>query len=479
MEDGTQFFFKGIAYQQGIGEAGKTSSSNTDFSDPLADAEKCKRDVPILKSLDTNVIRTYAIDPTADHSECMSLLQDAGIYVVSDLGQPKLSINRNTPKWDVELFTRYKGVVDNLSKYSNVIGFFAGNEVSNSLNTTNASAFVKAAVRDTKKYIKDKGYKKSVGYAADDDAKVRDNIIKYFNCGPTEESIDFFGYNVYEWCGHSSFAESGYNRILDTFKDYSVPVFFAEYGCNKNGGAKARLFEETPALYVQNMSETLSGGIVYEYFQEENDFGLVKESGNSVSKLADFATLQKQIKNVDPKGVTMSKYTPSNKAQSCPTLDDQWASSTDLPPTPNADACSCMAKAVSCAVRDSTDKEDYGKIFGYICGRPGNLCAEITANSTSGKYGAYSGCAAKDQLSYVLDAYYKSQNNAADACSFKGMAGTQSASGSLSSCKKVVDSGSSGNGSDTENAAPGSARAGALWGASLVAGLIGAGVMAL
>lgn len=66
----------------------------------------------------------------------MKLLDAAGIYVIADLGEPALSINRDDPSWNVELFDRYKAVIDNLGQYSNVIGFFAGNEVTN--NATNS-----------------------------------------------------------------------------------------------------------------------------------------------------------------------------------------------------------------------------------------------------------------------------------------------------------------------------------------------------
>lgn len=471
---------KGIAYQQGISNKGETGSDD-DFSDPLADKAKCQRDVAKLKDLGANIIRTYAIDPKKDHKDCMQMLNDAGIYVISDLGQPKQSINRNEPSWDTDLFARYQAVVDNLGQYSNVVGFFAGNEVSNSLNTTGASAYVKAAVRDTKKYIKDKKLGKGVGYAADDDAKVRDYVIPYFNCGSQEDAIDFFGYNVYEWCGDSSFQKSGYNRILDEFKDYSVPSFFAEYGCNNQGGAAKRIFTETPALYVKNMSSVFSGGIVYEYFQEENDYGLVKESGDSVTELADYKTLKTQMAKADPEGVEMSSYNPSNKPQSCPKVDGKWLSSEDLPPTPNQDACGCMSDAASCAVKDSTDVKDYGKMFNYICGNDKKACEGINGNSTTGEYGTWSMCSSKQKLNIVLDAYYKGQNKASDACSFDGKAATQSASKKSSDCKKIADAG--GRGSDSGDSAPGgsgddSDSGASVWGVSL-AGLIGAAVLAL
>jgi hypothetical protein len=262
-----------VAYQQDSSAAGASSSST--FVDPLSSETNCKRDVPYLKDLGTNVIRTYAIDPTADHSACMALLDAAGIYVISDLSEPSLSINRDDPKWNTELLARYTAVVDEMSQYSNVIGFFAGNEVTNNASNTDASAYVKAAVRDTKAYIAAHVSRwMGVGYAANDDSDIRANIAHYFNCGNQSQAIDFWGYNIYEWCGTNTFTGSGYAEQVSFFSNYSIPVFFAEYGCNTQGGAAGRIFEETTALYSSDMTDVISGGIVYMYFQESNDYGM-------------------------------------------------------------------------------------------------------------------------------------------------------------------------------------------------------------
>jgi len=277
---------KGIAYQQEFGAAGTATGGKTKYVDPLADAAACRRDVPLLKALRTNTIRTYAIDPAKDHSECMKLLDDAGIYVVSDLSEPVLSIIRDDPKWTVDLLKRYTDVVDELGQYSNVIGFFAGNEVSNNNSNTEASAFVKAAVRDTKAHIAKKFPNRylGVGYAANDDAEIRDFITPYFNCGNQSEAIDFWGYNIYSWCGESDMQKSSYAKHVEYFKSYSVPVFLAEYGCNVPNGAAGRIWQETTALYSNEMTPVFSGGIVYMYFQEANDYGELRDSPHNSAR---------------------------------------------------------------------------------------------------------------------------------------------------------------------------------------------------
>lgn len=219
------------------------------------------------------MLRVYDVDPNADHSGCMNLFANAGIYILADLSSPDVSINRDSPTWDTSLYSYYTSVIDSLANYTNTLGFFSGNEVANSANTTGSSAFVKAATRDMKAYIQQKGYRTiPVGYSAADVVPIRQQLADYLNCGDQADAIDFFGDNVYEWCGDSSYTTSGYNNITEEFTDYSVPYFFAEYGCNT---VQPRTFSNIPVMYGSQMNGFLTGGIVFEYFQETNDFGMI------------------------------------------------------------------------------------------------------------------------------------------------------------------------------------------------------------
>ncbi|GMF06075.1 unnamed protein product [[Candida] boidinii] len=81
------------------------------------------------------------------------------------------------------------------------MGFFAGNEVITNSSNADAAAFVKAAVRDTKAYIRDNVDRYiPVGYSANDDAETRVPSADYFACGDDDVKADFYGINMYEWC---------------------------------------------------------------------------------------------------------------------------------------------------------------------------------------------------------------------------------------------------------------------------------------
>lgn len=435
--NGSQFLMRGIAYQQNTAERSNMTGDVTSYNDPLADPAACKRDVEYMIKSNTNTLRVYAVDPTKNHDECMKTFADAGIYIIADLSEPKASVNRDSPEWNLDLYNRYTSVVDMFANYTNVLGFFAGNEVTNNKTNTNASPFVKAAIRDMKSYIKSKGWSIPVGYSSNDDEDIRVPIADYFSCGSLEERADFFGINMYEWCGESTYATSGYKDRTEEYQNLTIPVFFSEYGCNT---IRPRKFSEIGTIFSGQMTNVWSGGILYMYFEEENNYGIVSVDGSNVKTMDDFQYYSSQMNNIKP---TYAKSADVGAAATatlaCPAMDGHWNAATSLPPTPDKAVCNCITDSLKCVVSDSVKSKDYGELFGQVCGLID--CSAVSANGTSGKYGSISFCNDKDKLSYVLNAYYLKQNSRSDACDFNGAASlVSSTSSSDGSCKAIVSS---------------------------------------
>lgn len=308
-----RFYIRGVDYLPG-------GSSN--FSDPLADPEVCKRDIPYFQDLGLNTIRVYSIDNSADHDECMAALDEAGIYLILDVNTPKNSINRANPanSYNTAYLQHVFATIDAFKDYENTLGFFAANEVINNENTTNGAPYVKAVIRDMKSYIKAQANRTiPVGYSAADISGNRIQQAEYFNCGSDDERMDMMGINDYSWCGDSSFTQSGYSQKVQDYSSLTRPLFLSEFGCIKT---VPRKFSEVGSIYSTDMTSVFSGGLVYEYSEEANGYGLVKiNSDASITKKDDYDNLKDQLKSVtNPSGDGGANT--SNDASTCPDYED-------------------------------------------------------------------------------------------------------------------------------------------------------------
>ncbi|KAF1993003.1 glycoside hydrolase family 72 protein [Amniculicola lignicola CBS 123094] len=319
---GKRVMLIGVDYQPG-GQAGYKPTSG---QDPLSNGTVCLRDAALLQGLGVNVIRVYNVDPTINHDECASIFNAVGIYMVIDVNSPfgGESINRANPveSYHVGYLNRIFGVVENFKNYPNLMAFFAANEVINDVGTAKKPPpYIRAVQRDLKNYIA-KHSKRTipVGYSAADVREVLEDSWAYLQCAidgdeNDQSRSDFFGLNSYSWCGEdATYQTAGYDVLVNMFKNSTIPVFFSEYGCNKPEGV-ARPFNEVQALYGVDMT-SLSGGLVYEYSQEESDYGLVYINDNTTVTLKkDFDNLQSQYNKLDiglvqSTNATATKLTP-------------------------------------------------------------------------------------------------------------------------------------------------------------------------
>lgn len=139
-------------------------------------------------------------------------------------------------------------------------------------------------------------------------------MAEYMNCGSDDVRSDFFAFNDYSWCDPSSYTTSGWDVKVQMFSHYGLPLFLSEYGCNTN----TRKFQEVHALYSEKMTPVYSGGLVFEYAEEANDYGLVQvQSPTSVKELPDFQALSKAFHETNnPTGD--GGYNKTGGASTCP-----------------------------------------------------------------------------------------------------------------------------------------------------------------
>lgn len=313
------------------------AGGSSDAEDPLADPDVCKRDIAEFQKLKINTVRVYTVDNSKDHTECMSALAAAGIYLALDVNTPKYSIRQDKPaqSYNHVYLQSIFATIDEFQKYSNTLLFFSGNEVINNVQTSVTAPYVKAVTRDMKQYIGNRKYRSiPVGYSAADIDDNRVETAHYMNCGTDDERSDFFAFNDYSWCDPSTYKTSTWETKVDTFSNYSIPIFLSEYGCTKT----KRQFQEIGTLYGTQMSPVYSGGLVYEYSKEgdsiQSKYGLVDLSGGGTKELADFQTLMNAFsKTPNPSGD--GGYKSDGQPSTCPPNSSTWLVSGDgLPAMP-------------------------------------------------------------------------------------------------------------------------------------------------
>ncbi|EQK99598.1 Glycolipid anchored surface protein GAS1 [Ophiocordyceps sinensis CO18] len=318
-KDGSQFFIKGVAYQ-------------LQPQDPLVDTEQCKLDANLIKDLGANTIRVYHVDAHANHDGCMKALADAGIYLLVDLDTFGTYIEPVTLYWNDTQYDEYAKVMDTFQKYDNVLGFFVGNENIATKDSSPAAPFLKAAARDMKAYRDSKGYRKiPVGYSAADIKELRPMLQDYLTCGDnSSEIVDFFGLNSYSWCDPSTYEESTYNQLQEYSKGFPVPIFFTETGCNVPG---PRRWDDMDAIFSKPMVNEWSGAIVYEWIQEQNNYGIITygphadavadgfpRKGTPTPRSPDFDNLKSKWATYHPSGVSKADYdAKAVSTRPCPT----------------------------------------------------------------------------------------------------------------------------------------------------------------
>ncbi|KAI1454764.1 glycoside hydrolase family 72 protein [Annulohypoxylon moriforme] len=316
-QDDRRFLINGVVYEP--------HHSNDSLIDPLDDdgLDDLERSIPLLKDLGVNTIFVFFIDINRKHDAAMSMLAEAGIYVLPCIAPFSRQYGASSVygSYRLGLMDWYFKAVDEMTKYPNTLGLVVSCRAIAGPTDTSVAPILRAIVRDVKKYIRLASKKKNwralpVGISAPDLKPSLKLQYEYFVSGPEKDAVDFFGFNDFTPVGQSPMQERRYNELIDIFAASPVPVYFSMYG---NNAVSPRAFNETQALYCDfSMLSTFSGGFIYEFFQSsDTKSGLIDRTesrrGNiRFTKLPDFRSLRDRLRGSFMRLPPMKNNSPSS-----------------------------------------------------------------------------------------------------------------------------------------------------------------------
>lgn len=129
----------------------------------------------------------------------MKLLEEAGIYIFTDVSTRFNAINRLDPygSYNRTAVTEFFQTVNVMAKYPNTLGLLAGVAIMNSKANEKAAPVVKAVVRDLKRYMRLQNAASGqrillIGYAAATVEQLDTTALDYLSLGDPASSIDFW-----------------------------------------------------------------------------------------------------------------------------------------------------------------------------------------------------------------------------------------------------------------------------------------------
>lgn len=284
--DGAFVPIRGIAYYPRP-NAGPNDKNNIDFYTEEY-RHMWERDVSRLRELNVNAIRIYAVDPGKNHDAFMCACKSAGIYVIIGLGANCANCSITSAPapacYPPELKTRGEFIISVFSKYTNVLGFSAGNEVGllfDALNEPERNGpCQKKSIRDMRAFIQSCSTMRKipVGLAVAD--VERELNAAYYGCrsDPDDnlENAEWYGINTYQHCNSLQTNPqelTGFQNLLRDFSQIglSIPVVLAEYGCinesflTTGGFEDQRTFLQVETLFSPVYLQEFTGGFVFEY----------------------------------------------------------------------------------------------------------------------------------------------------------------------------------------------------------------------
>ena len=101
---------------------------------------------------------------------------------------------------------------------------------------------------------------------------------------------------------------------------FLTPASLSEYGCIEN---RPRKFDEIKPMMDSDMSSVYSGGLMYEYSLEDNDYGIVEIKGDEVKTMKEFDLFKEALSKYPMPTGTGGALKASHGVE-CPKSESVW-----------------------------------------------------------------------------------------------------------------------------------------------------------
>jgi 1,3-beta-glucanosyltransferase GAS1 len=288
-----------------------------------------------MRDAGINTIRVGALLPDRDHDGCMEVFANRGIYVWIEglyITSPQFTVYQEDG-WVIKVFDHIATIIDEFAVHNNTLAIAAPTEVAESLNSTRPIfTYTKAAIRDMKKYMSERGYRQiPIAFSSDNETPDQPAVADYLECGEPENALEVLGLDTTKtvYCSQTSRITELYEPLFDQFRDTSIPIIFTDVGCFFNQTSDT--WVNIDSILGPTLSSVFSGAFASRWTSWDPDasgYMLVdyssKEDLGKPEPLSQWGKLSSAYAEATPLLVAEASYTPSNEAPNCPIPDGGW-----------------------------------------------------------------------------------------------------------------------------------------------------------
>lgn len=225
-----------------------------------------RRDASLLQTLGVNSVFIGEIDMSQDHTDFMDIFRTFGIYVLvwMPVDTPlRIIAGFENAEWNDDVYAYQTAIIERFAVSSNFLGFVVDDVGIYNGAIEEQLPFVKAAVRDLKRYMRNRNFRNiPVGVRGDNGTMKGLSRADYFQCGNTavNETVDFWITRDDGRCDPGASDDpQHFSTIISAQMSLHIPLFYQYESCRQGN------YSFVDTIYNSNMAALWSGGFIGDF----------------------------------------------------------------------------------------------------------------------------------------------------------------------------------------------------------------------